>query len=224
MLNVILNGVLNVIIFSICAVFAIIEVTIRKTCRLISRLFECATYSFSDKDYAKNFERLEGIDIFNVDGNPVTYKKVFVALNLLPDSILQLIKDSGLKVIYSKDSKPVENGKYAGFYCHEDNYIYIWDSGLFGSWTWQVVTILHEVGHFIDIKVGVNNFNSCADVVLHQICTDEHTYYDKYSNDYFVSNIKEYFAQGFAEYHLDKEFSEKCPETSSYIEGIINRI
>lgn len=224
LLNVILGGLLNIIIYIICAVVATIEVSIRKICRLVYRLYECVAYSFSDKDYAKNFERLEGINIFNVDGNPVTYKKAFVALNLLPDSVLQLIKDSGLKIIYSKDSTPVENGKYAGFYCHEDNYIYVWDSGLFGSWAWQVVTIIHEIGHFIDIKVGVNNYNSCADVVLHQICTDEHTYYDKYSSDYFISNIKEYYAQSFAEYFLDETFSEKCPETAKYVEGTINRI
>lgn len=163
------------------------------------------------------FPRLEGINIINIDGNIQRFNKILKALNLLPDTILNIMKENELTIHYSKNSEPVEFGEYSGFYDRSENYIYLWDNGPLRT-DWQQITVVHEIGHFIDFKLGFSNYISCIDSNFHNICLDESIYYNKYSEgNYYQYNIIEYFAQSFAEYFLVKNFEDYCPNTAMYI-------
>jgi hypothetical protein len=180
----------------------------------------------------KNFKRderceiLEHINIKNVDGDEQRFKRLKKALLLLPDNVLYQLIANNITILYSKNSKPVQNGKWAGYYAPSDQLIYIWDNGS-GSLYWQITTIIHEVGHFIDFTVGRNRFNSCIDTDFHEISLGENKYYNKFAEqvrNYYTNNIREYFAQSFAEYFLVPGFKEKCPETTRYIEEVLKEI
>lgn len=187
-----------------------------------TNLGTCIRYSFH---YACKSYKLEGIHIINVDGNNIRYIMIIGALTLLPDNVLELMKKKNVVIFYSKDTEQFSTEDYSGLFSRQENFIFIWDSGLIGNWDWQVTTILHEVGHFVDYSVGYHNFLSCADKNLHNIYDGEHKYYKRYSNGkYFTNNICEYFAQGFAEYFLVERFKKECPDTSSYIECVLESV
>ncbi|PLS19190.1 hypothetical protein CVD28_01925 [Bacillus sp. M6-12] len=176
--------------------------------------------------YAVKFKKLEGIDVVNMDGSKARFIMLLGSLTLLPDNVLELMKEKKVLILYSKSREGFIEGNYSGLFNGEENYIFVWDDGLRGNWGWQVTTLIHEVGHFVDYFVGGRNrFLSCIDVSLHNIYDGEHKYYERYANGtYYTSNIREYFAQSFAEYFLVTGFKQQCPDTASYIETVLNKI
>jgi len=188
-------------------------------------LFKIANYLVGKLNCADDFSKLEGIDMKNYDGDEKRFKRLKKALLLLPDNVLESLKNNQVTIIYSKNAKNVYDGKYSGFYVPSEQLIYIWDSGN-RSIYWQVITILHEVGHFVDFTLGGGQgFKSCIDVDFHEICIDEQKYYNKFTTkegNYYTSNIKEYFAQSFAEYFLVPGFKTRCPETTKYIDSLLS--
>lgn len=172
------------------------------------------------------YKRLEGIQITNVNGNDYRYLMILGALTLLPNNVLALMKKEGVTISYGKSR---EGDDFSGWYSPKQNTIFIGDDGIAGNWGWQVSTIIHEVGHFVDFSVGYsvgyNRFMSIVDSRLHNIHAGEHDYYNKrVDSDYYTKNICEFFAQGFAEYFLVHNFKEECPQTSAYIKGILQSI
>lgn len=168
------------------------------------------------------YKRLSGIHVQNVDGGKFRYLMILGSMTLLPDNVLNLMKKQEVAIFYGKNREHFNSGNFAGFFHSEENIIFIWDDGLDGNWGWQVTTTLHEIGHFVDYTVGYNRFLSLTDTRLHNIYVGEHKYYKRYTNgNYYTDNIREYFAQGFAEYYLVKGFQHECPDTALYIEGIL---
>lgn len=189
-------------------------------------LFNVGQFLVKTLHRTENFERLHSLIIKNIDGDPKRFVRLKKALLLLPDNVLRHLNDNQITIFYSKDAKPVGNGKYAGYYLPSEQLIYVWDNGSNGLY-WQIITIIHEVGHFIDFSVGENRFKSCVDKDFHDIAIDEQKYFNKFNTNqgnYYTANIKEYFAQSFAEYFLVPGFKKKCPETALYIESLLNKI
>lgn len=175
--------------------------------------------------YVCKSNKLKGINVINIDGSNVRFLMILGALTVLPKNVLELIKKKETIIFYGKNPQHFADGDFAGLFHSEENYIFVLDDGLFGNWGWQVTTILHEVGHFVDYSIGYNNFSSCGDVVLHNIYGGEHKYYERHSNgSYFQNNIREYFAQSFAEYFLVAGFKQECPDTYLYIEDMFETI
>lgn len=168
--------------------------------------------------------RLSGLNIENMGGNDLRFLEIYNTLKILPNNILKLMKDTNLRIVYSDDSIPVNNGKSSGYYNGLSNHIYLWDSGEKDLY-WQIITTIHEIGHFVDFQAGMKNFHSLNNLDLHEIYDGEYTYFNKYTNaKYYQDNIAEYFAQSFAEYFLIKNFSKKCPDTAKNIKNIITNI
>ncbi|WCK57320.1 hypothetical protein PP175_29460 (plasmid) [Aneurinibacillus sp. Ricciae_BoGa-3] len=165
---------------------------------------------------------LEGIDMENIDGNAVAFRRLQQAFLVLPESVLNTLKKQRVTFYYMRT--PFGSEKVSGRFYGAGLVIHIYDDGgLFGNWDWQTMTIIHEIGHFIDFNAGKKRYLSCTDTGLHEIYNDEHRYYNKYTTDYYTSNIREYFAQSFAEYFLVKGYQENCPATSIYIEGMMKK-
>jgi hypothetical protein len=176
--------------------------------------------------YAFKFKKLEGINAVNIDGSKARYIMVLGSLTILPDNVLELMKQKDLLLIYGKNKEQFYDGNYSGIFNSNENFIFVWDDGVRGNWGWQVTTMIHEVGHFVDFQVGGHNrFFSCIDVELHNIYDGENKYYERYAHGtYYTSNIREYFAQSFAEYFLVTGFKQQCPDTASYIESVMDKI
>lgn len=174
----------------------------------------------------EDFSRLEGLKIRNVDGSKYRFNRLKKALLLLPQHVIQRLIDEDMEIVYSSDVRPVNNGRNAGFFSPSEKLIYVWDSGWFHM-TWQLITIIHEIGHFVDFAIGGNRFFSCIATDLHEIYEVEEKYYNRFhkeNKEYFTNNIREYFAQSFAEYFMVPGFKEKCPETARYIEDLLEEI
>lgn len=217
MLNNLLNGDYNGTITCLLIILFIFSQT-----RTGKNVFTWIRFTIR---FILGFKRIEGIKIINVDGSKLRYLMILGALTLLPNNVLTLMREKGLTLEYSKDRAVYGEGDFSGCYTPNQNSIFIWDDGFAGSWGWQVTTTIHEVGHFIDFSVGYNRFLSLTDRRLHNIHAGEHDYYKKHaSGEYYTKNICEYFAQGFAEYFLVENFKTHCPDTASYMEGILQSI
>ena len=217
MLNNLLNGDYNVAIGTLLV--ALLVFSQLKTGKNVFTWIRFSTR------FVFGFKRIEGIDIVNIDGNKLRYLMILGSLTLLPDNVLKLMKEKEITLVYSKNREDFGEGNFSGSFFPYQNLIFIWDDGIAGNWGWQVTTTIHEIGHFIDYTIGYNRFLSLSDTHLHNIYAGEHDYYKKYAGgDYYTSNIREYFAQGFAEYFLVDNFKTLCPDTSSYIEGVLQSV
>ena len=171
-------------------------------------------------------KKIIGIRIQNINANPVRFMMLLGALTLLPDNVLDFIKKKELMIFYKRcgdehfNRKSSLNKRCVGEYRKDNNTIIVYDDGFYGNWYWQVMTILHEIGHFIDFSLGNNKtYKSSEDKKLHDIFLSEKQYYVRYpKGNYYSNNLREYLSQSFAEYFVDNEFKNKCPKTSFYIQ------
>lgn len=189
--------------------------------KILTRFF----YWINDIKKKNDFSRLKGIDMKNIDGDPLRYQELRKTLLLLPDNVLKRLRERKVRIVYNTDSNPVSGGKYAGYFRVDSNFIYIWDSG--DKLEWQKMTLLHEVGHFIDYDVvSGDSWFSCINKDFHHAAYNERIYYNKKygeSGDYYRQNIKELFAQGFAEYfsRTSSEFEKECPQMRAMIHDLL---
>lgn len=83
------------------------------------------------------------------------------------------------------------------------------------------VNVLHEIGHILDIFDDNERYWS-ATPKFQDIFEIEHVYADY--DAYLVQDAKEYFAESFLDYVLDKdELQSKRPRTYDYISAVIEK-
>lgn len=86
-------------------------------------------------------------------------------------------------------------------------------------------TIIHEVGHFIDRCLSLENkFKSIEDEKFHNAIENECEYLLNEYGKYYVSNILEVFAQSFYAYIDNKKFFKNCPKISGAIEDYVKQL
>lgn len=177
-----------------------------------------------------DISRLNGINMINIDGNKRRFNMVKKTLLLLPDSVLNLIREKEVSIYYTKNEELLTTSRFvaAGLYSAQNNYIYILDDGDMHL-EWQKTTLIHEIGHFIDFNLAEDvQWLSHGSLDLHEVAYESAGLYNrKYgeSAEYYFENIKETFAQGFAEFIRDrKTFEERCEHQSSFFEGVLAKI
>lgn len=162
---------------------------------------------------------------YNVNGDQKRFEELRSYILVLPDNVLKLMKKKRLVIQYRKVEQDMINKNIAGFYNYDCNLIAIFDWGS-ENFSWQVITLFHEIGHFMDYSLGFKDYRSKCDLECYQAYKRELCYFDKYNENssYYQSNIEEFFAQSFAEYHLFKDFKVRCPLTANYIENKLSEI
>lgn len=164
--------------------------------------------------------------MFNINGNKDCFKFLKSYLYFLPEKVLDLMINEELSILYfEEDDYAVENN-YSGYFDINQNLIVLYDTGEH-TLSWQVLTLFHEIGHFIDSYLGSNRYyNSIIDKDCYEAREYESAYFNKYEElaSYYQDNNIEYFAQSFAEYHLFDDFKQYCPMTSNYIHNRLQAI
>lgn len=186
---------------------------------------------FGKKGQTVDLTRIEGIDFINNGGNPETFKELQKTLLILPNGVLNFMRERKLSIVYYNQDDFFKLGDFtsSGLYYHGTNRIFVHDDG--HNLEWQKCTLIHEIGHFIDYHLESDKAKwlSFSAMDLQKSAAEAEVHYNiKYgenSSEYWCSNIKEIFAQGFAEFMLDrKNFVRKCKNQTVFFETILAKI
>lgn len=78
------------------------------------------------------------------------------------------------------------------------------------------ISVLHEIGHYVDAKVGYPTKGQAFCNIY-----NEEAYYSSFS-DYAISTPEEYYAESVMAYYTDPQFPSTCPKTFDFVEKDIN--
>lgn len=177
-------------------------------------------------EFAKEviIKEIDGIRIvFGCEKNIIQlYKFIFLCntVKSLPSKIKETVKKEGglIRLDDLKDS----DKKVLAFFRPEDRAIFIrWNT----SNAIIKSSLYHEIGHLYDVLLSKNEnilYRSIEDTNFHNIAVKEGEYYGVES--YYMSNIREYFAESFCRFHLKENFHKECPKTYSMMNNYLAEI
>lgn len=164
------------------------------------------------------FAEVEGIKfVFSANSTRKNLKK-FEFLKSSMKNIPQIVKDKMVErniivrfTTKEEVAKLTGQDNVLGVYCEAGvEVIYIKDSQNYRE---LENTLYHEIGHFVDRYIGKSvdsEYASLIDFRFQAIASEE---MEVYEFDYYKSNIKEYFAQSFAETILNSNIIKSTPKT-----------
>lgn len=168
------------------------------------------------------FSMVEGVKFVSFVSQTRSNLKKFDYIQGLMSNLPQIVKDKmkekNLIVRLVEEDEMLELGssnRVLGFYSIANiEIIYIKSNQ---SYDRLENTFYHEVGHFVDRYIGEKigcQFISLNEKDFQEIAFDES---HAYSFDYYRQNIKEYFAQSFAEFIKQSNLLSKMPRTHIYM-------
>ena len=192
--------------------------SVDKAISSVSKMFQKKV--MPDDVYIKNGEGVLQEGVIKTDGNITQeyFDKVCDYYMQVPENVRSAFERDGWEIIItSQDIKDdaIKHAKIAAVTIHSEQRIYMS--------VWDAPSITHEMGHYLDGKLGFISDEFPAKAYGQELGTFMDI--DSRSHRHNYSTTSEYFAETFSFYVLHHDLLKKyCPMTFEFVDEQVNKV